>query len=341
MTRPSRAFIAGLAGPTLTPDERAFFAETRPWGFILFKRNIDTPAQVRALTGALREVAERADAPILIDQEGGRVQRMGPPHWPVYPPGRAYGRLSANDPLERRELARVGARLMAHDLRAVGINVDCLPVLDVPVPGAHGIIGDRAYDEDPDGVAVIGRAAAEGLLAGGVLPVIKHVPGHGRARADSHEALPVVDTPLDELEARDFAPFRVLADMPLAMTAHVVFSAIDASGPATTSRKVMRRIVRGSIGYDGLVMSDDLSMKALAGSFAERTKAALRAGCDVVLHCNGRREEMEEVAKAAPLLGGRARRRAEAALARIRHAVEPLDPVEARARLDAALARSA
>jgi beta-N-acetylhexosaminidase len=335
-----RAFIAGLAGPTLTADERAFFAETRPWGFILFRRNIETPAQVRALTQSLREVAERGDAPILIDQEGGRVQRMGPPHWPVYPPGRAYSRLPANDHLERRELARLGARLMAHDLVSVGINVDCLPVLDVPVPGAHGIIGDRAYAEDPDGVAVIGRAAAEGLLAGGVLPLIKHVPGHGRARADSHEALPVVDTPLDELEARDFAPFRVLADMPLAMTAHVVYTAIDPDEPATTSRKVMRQIVRGSIGYDGLVMSDDLSMKALGGSYGERTIAALKAGCDVVLHCNGRRDEMEEVAKAAPALGGRAKRRAEAALARIRHVVEPLDPVEARARLDAALARS-
>jgi beta-N-acetylhexosaminidase len=334
-----RAFIAGLAGPMLTDDERAFFAETRPWGFILFRRNVETPAQVRALTQSLREVAERADAPILIDQEGGRVQRMGPPHWPVYPPGRAYGRLPANDHLERRELARLGARLMAHDLAAVGINVDCLPVLDVPVPGAHGIIGDRAYAEDPDGVAVIGRAAAEGLLAGGVLPVIKHVPGHGRARADSHEALPVVDTPLEELEARDFAPFRVLADMPLAMTAHVVYTAIDPERPATTSRQVMRQIVRGSIGYDGLVMSDDLSMKALGGSYGERTIAALKAGCDVVLHCNGRRDEMEEVAKAAPALGGRAKRRAETALARIRHAVEPLDPVEARARLDAALAR--
>jgi beta-N-acetylhexosaminidase len=335
-----RAFIAGLAGPTLTDDERAFFAETRPWGFILFRRNVETPAQVRALTQSLREVAERADAPILIDQEGGRVQRMGPPHWPLYPPGRAYGRIPANDHLERRELARLGARLMAHDLAAVGINVDCLPVLDVPVPGAHGIIGDRAYAEDPDGVAVIGRAAAEGLLAGGILPVIKHVPGHGRARADSHEALPVVDTPLGELEARDFAPFRVLADMPLAMTAHVVYTAIDPEQPATTSRKVMRQIVRGSIGYDGLVMSDDLSMKALAGSYGERTIAALKAGCDVVLHCNGRRDEIEEVAKAAPALSGRAKRRAETALARIRHAVEPLDPVEARARLDAALARS-
>jgi beta-N-acetylhexosaminidase len=335
-----RAFIAGLAGSTLTADERAFFAETRPWGFILFKRNIETPAQVRALTDSLREVAERADAPILIDQEGGRVQRMGPPHWPVYPPGRAYGRLPANDHLERRELARLGARLMAHDLAAVGINVDCLPVLDVPVPGAHGIIGDRAYADDPDGVAVIGRAAAEGLLAGGVLPVIKHMPGHGRARADSHEALPVVDTPLDELEARDFAPFRVLADMPLAMTAHVVYTAIDPERPATTSRKVMRQIVRGSIGYDGLVVSDDLSMRALQGSFGERASAALKAGCDVVLHCNGRRDEMEEVSKAAPALGGRAKRRAEMALARIRHTVEPLDPVEARARLNAALARS-
>lgn len=336
-----RAFIAGCSGPTLTPSERAFFATARPWGFILFRRNVERPDQVRALTNALRQTVERADAPILIDQEGGRVQRMGPPHWPTYPPSRAYGRLPTNDLLVRREIARLGARLIAHDLTSVGITVDCLPVLDLPVPGAHGIIGDRAYAEDVETVSVLGRAAAEGLLAGGVLPVIKHIPGHGRAAADSHEALPVVDASLAELEARDFAPFRVLADMPLAMTAHVVYTAIDPRRPATTSRKVMREVIRRSIGFDGLVMSDDLSMKALTGALQERSKAALAAGCDVVLHCSGVLEEMEEVAAAVPAMVGRARRRAEAALQRIRHQPEPLDVGEARARLGAALAMAA
>ncbi len=334
----TNAFIVGCSGPALTTAEESFFRDSKPWGFILFKRNIETPDQVRALTGALRATTCRSDAPILIDQEGGRVQRMGPPHWPLYPPGRCYGRVSADDPLTRREIARLGARLMAADLRAVGINVDCVPVLDVPVPGAHGVIGDRAYADDPPAVAILGRAAAEGLLAGAVLPVIKHIPGHGRAGADSHRALPVVDSSREVLEERDFAPFRMLADMPLAMTAHVVYTAIDARAPATTSRIVMRQVIRGSIGYDGLVMSDDLSMNALSGTLGERARAAFAAGCDVVLHCNGKLDEMIAVAEAAPVLAGAAKRRARAALGRIAHAPEPLDPVDARARLDAALA---
>jgi beta-N-acetylhexosaminidase len=247
----------------------------------------------------------------------------------------------ANDPLVRRELARLGARLIAHDLLELGITVDCLPVLDVPVAGAHVIIGDRAYGADPETVAILGRAAAEGLLAGGVLPVIKHIPGHGRAFADSHLSLPVVEAPLSELERHDFAPFRILADMPLAMTAHVVYTAIDPDRPATTSHIVMDRIVRGHIGYDGLVMSDDMSMHALSGSFRELAEASFAAGCDVALHCNGRLDEMKPIAEAAPLLDGDALRRAEAALQRIRHEPEPFDPVDARARLDAALAAAA
>src|ERR671913_447270 len=199
----TRAFIAGCSGFEPTPDEVAFFREAQPWGFILFRRNVDSPEQVRALCAALRDTVGRTDAPILIDQEGGRVQRMGPPHWPKYPSGSAYGRLHANDPLVQRELARLGARLIAHDLRTIGITVDCLPVLDVPSPGAHDVIGDRAYGKTPAQVAVLGRAAAEGLMAGGVLPVVKHMPGHGRAAADSHEALPVVDAPRDEPERVD------------------------------------------------------------------------------------------------------------------------------------------
>ncbi len=333
-----RAFIVGLSGPTLTADERAFIRDAAPWGFILFRRNVETPQQVRALTDALREETGRDDLPILVDQEGGRVQRMGPPHWTRYPAGRLYGRLSANDPLVRRELCRLGARLMAHDLREAGINVDCVPVLDVPAEGAHDVIGDRAYGLDPATVAVLGRAAAEGLIAGGVLPVVKHVPGHGRAGADSHHDLPVVDADRATLEATDFAPFRHLADMPLAMTAHVVYTALDAKAPATTSRKVMKRIVRGHIGYDGLVMSDDLSMNALKGTLRERAEGAFAAGCDVGLHCNGKLAEMEQVAAAAPKLKGKARRRAETALGRIRHVPEPFDVAEGRARLEAALA---
>jgi beta-N-acetylhexosaminidase len=336
----ARAFIVGCSGLELTPDEKAFFRDAQPWGFILFKRNIDHPEQVRALTDALRETVGLADAPILIDQEGGRVQRMGPPHWRRYPPARAFGQ-SAGDPLMRREMARLGARLIAEDLLSVGINVDCLPVLDVPAPGAHDIIGDRAYADEPAMIAVLGRAAAEGLLAGCVLPVIKHMPGHGRAGADSHEALPVVHASREELEDIDFEPFRALADMPLAMTAHVVYAAIDADSPATTSRTVMDEIIRGSIGYDGLVMSDDLSMKALSGSLKERAAAALAAGCDVALHCNGKLDEMRQVAEVAPVLSGKPRQRADEALGRIRTQPEPFDLVDAHARLTAALATMA
>lgn len=334
----TRAFIAGCSGLELTPDEISFFKEAAPWGFILFRRNVGTPDQVRALCDALRSAVGRADAPILIDQEGGRVQRMGPPHWPKYPSGSTYGRIHANDPLVQREIARLGARLIAHDLRQVGITVDCLPVLDVPSPGAHDVIGDRAYGQLPGQVAVLGRAAAEGLLAGSVLPVVKHMPGHGRAGADSHLALPVVDASREELQRHDFAPFRMLADMPMAMTAHVVYTALDPDNPATTSRIVMDEVIRGHIGYDGLVMTDDLSMHALSGTFRSRTEAAFAAGCDMALHCNGNMGEMAAVAEAAPVLAGDALRRTEAALTRIRHEPEPLDPVDARARLDAALA---
>jgi beta-N-acetylhexosaminidase len=334
----TRAFIAGCSGLELTPDEAAFFKEAAPWGFILFRRNIDHPAQVKALCDALRETVGRLDAPILIDQEGGRVQRMGPPHWSKYPAGRSYGLIHTNDPLVQREIARLGARLIAHDLRSVGITVDCLPVLDVPSPGAHDVIGDRAYGRTAEQVAILGRAAAEGLLAGGVLPVIKHIPGHGRAGADSHLSLPVVDASRHELENHDFKPFRMLTDMPLAMTAHVVYTALDPERPATTSPIVISDIIRSHIGYEGLVMSDDLSMQALSGSLRERAEAAFAAGCDVGLHCNGKMEEMTAVAEAAPVLEGEALRRAEAALQRIRHEPEPLDPVDARARLDAALA---
>lgn len=319
------AAIYGCSGHRLTEDEQAFFADARPWGFILFRRNIDTPDQVRALTDELRASIGDADAPILIDQEGGRVQRMGPPHWPKYPPGNAYVTAS-NDPMGARERVRLGARLMAHDLREVGINVDLLPVLDVPVPGAHDIVGDRAYGQDPATVALLGRAAAEGLLAGGVLPCIKHMPGHGRAFADSHKDLPTVHADFDTLDGWDFAPFKALSDMPLAMTAHIVFTAVDKKRPATQSKKAVK-MMREHLGFGGLIMTDDLSMQALSGSLGERTHRSLKAGCDVVLHCNGDMAEMQAVAEATGKLKGKAKARAEAAMARIVRTPEPLDPV--------------
>jgi beta-N-acetylhexosaminidase len=329
------AAIFGCAGPSLTADEAAFFRDARPWGFILFRRNVESPDQLRALTAALRETVGDAAAPVLVDQEGGRVQRLGPPHWPKYPPARAYGE-AVRDLEERRALVRLGARLIAHDLTGVGINVDCVPVLDVPSLGAHDIIGDRAYADTPRDVATLGRAAADGLLAGGVLPVIKHLPGHGRAMADSHESLPVVNATAAALAAHDFVPFRLNADLPLAMTAHVVYAAIDPDNPATTSAIVIRDIIRGEIGFDGLLMTDDLSMKALGGSFEDRTSGGLAAGCDVVLHCNGAMDEMRAVAAGAAVLAGESQRRADAALGRLAAAAEPFDADAARVRFAAA-----
>jgi len=328
------AAIYGCLGTALTDEERAFFADARPWGFILFRRNVETPDQVRRLTDALRE-GVGWDAPVLVDQEGGRVQRLGPPHWAKYPPGDAYLK-ATNDPMTARELARLGGRLMAHDLKAVGINVDCAPVLDVPVPGAHDIIGDRAYARDPALVAQLGRATAEGLLAGGVLPVIKHMPGHGRAFADTHKELPTVHADLDALDAWDFAPFKALSDMPIGMTAHIIFTAIDKKRPATQSKKAIK-LIRERLGFGGLLLSDDLVMNALKGTLKERAETSLKAGCDLVIHWNGDLSEMRQVAEGVGRLKGGAARRAEAALARIVHTPEPIDLVEARERFDAML----
>lgn len=328
------ACIFGCAGPRLGDEETAFFRDVDPWGFILFGRNVETPDQVRALVDGLRSAVGRPDAPILIDQEGGRVQRLGPPHWRRYPPAAAYADLADE---ARWEFVRLGARLIAHDLAALGINVDCAPVLDVPAPGAHDIIGDRAYGQSAGEVAAMGRAAADGLMAGAVLPVIKHIPGHGRATADSHLGLPIVEASWTDLEERDFAPFRALADLPLAMTAHVVFAAVDADRPATTSPAVIERVIRGAIGFDGLLITDDLSMRALSGNLSQRARDALGAGCDVVLHCNGDLAEMRAVADGAAPLTQRAAARAASALARLPSAPEPFDVDDARRRLDAAL----
>lgn len=330
----SKAFITGLSGTTLTAAERDFVRAERPWGFILFRRNIETPAQVAALTAEVRDVLGEADLPILVDQEGGRVQRFRPPNWPLYPAGAAFGRLYDMEPSLGLTAARLSARLIADDLAQLGVTVDCLPLADVPVPGADDVIGDRAYGEEPRKVACIARAVTEGLEKGGILPILKHIPGHGRAMADSHLRLPVVDTPREELERVDFAAFRPLADLPMAMTAHVVFSAYDAAQPATTSATIIEGVIRGLIGFQGLLMSDDVGMNALAGSIAERTKALLAAGCDMVLHCSGELLEMREVARETPELSGRALERARAALASRKMPAKPFDRVAARAELD-------
>ncbi|MEQ8265853.1 MAG: beta-N-acetylhexosaminidase [Parvibaculum sp.] len=324
--------IYGCRGTALSDDERAFFRNACPWGFILFARNIADPEQVRRLTAELREAAGH-EAPILIDQEGGRVQRLRPPFWRAWPSGRTYGEIYERDAETGLFAVRLGAQLMAAELRHVGITVDCLPVLDVPVPGAHDVIGDRAYAEAPGPVAALGLAAAEGLLSGGVLPVIKHMPGHGRAAVDSHKSLPVVDTPVEELRRVDFAPFHALRLMPLGMTAHVVYTALDPHAPATTSATIIRNIIRGEIGFEGLLMSDDLSMEALRGTLGERARASLDAGCDVVLHCNGKMAEMEAVAREVPVMEGEAYARSEVALARRLELQAPFDVDMAYAKL--------
>jgi beta-N-acetylhexosaminidase len=332
-----RAFITDVTGLALTPRERTFLREAQPWGLIVFSRNVETPDQVRRLTGEFRAAVGRADAPVLIDQEGGRVQRLGPPHWPRYPRGADYAALYRHDPAVGLAAARLGARLIAADLVPLGIDVDCLPLADVPAAGADPVIGDRAYGDTPQQVAAIAGVVAEGLTAGGVLPVLKHLPGHGRAGVDSHARLPVVDADRATLEATDFAAFRPLAGLPLGMTAHVVFSAYDPLAPATTSVTMVRQVIRDSIGFGGLLMSDDVSMGALAGAVADRARAAFAAGCDIVLHCNGSLAEREAVAAAAPPLAGEAARRADAALAS-RAAPDRIDLAEARKAFAALLA---
>ena len=329
-----RAFITGISGLELNAAERAFITAERPWGFILFKRNIETPEQVAHLVEQLKKCAGRNDAPVLIDQEGGRVQRLAPPHWPAYPPGALFGTLYDLDPALGLSAARLSARLIAADLCELGINVDCLPLADVPVAGADAVIGNRAYGTEPAKVAAIARAVTEGLQQGGILPVLKHIPGHGRANADSHLRLPEVNTAKNDLEITDFAAFRPLADLPMAMTAHVVFSALDPVHPATTSATIIQQVIRGVIGFQGLLMSDDVSMNALSGSIAERTRAIFSAGCDMVLHCNGSLEEMREVAAETPELSGKALQRAEQALAS-RKAPQPFDRATARTELEA------
>ena len=329
------AAILGLAGTVLSADERAFFREADPAGFILFARNCEAPEQVLRLVEAARDCVGRSDAPVLIDQEGGRVARLKPPHWPAYP---AAATIAALGGARAREAARLGARLIADDLARLGISVDCMPVLDLPASGADPVIGDRAYGDTPDEIAALGAAVCAGLLAGGVLPVLKHSPGHGRATVDSHHALPRVDAPLALLEAQDFAPFRALAGMPWAMTAHILYPALDPEHPATLSARLIGEVIRARIGFDGVLVSDDLSMSALPGTLAERARHALAAGCDLVLHCNGDRDEMSEVVHAAAPLSAAARRRLAAGEALRNASREPFDRRSAELRFAALMA---
>jgi len=333
---PASAAVYGCRGSILAPEERDFFRDVCPFGFILFARkeqpNVESPAQVRALCEALRNTVGQEDAPIFIDQEGGRVARLKPPHWHTRPAARRFGELFERRPEEGREAAYLCARLIAHDLKEIGVTVNCTPVLDVPVAGAHDIIGDRAFSSDPATVIELGRIVIDGHLDGGVLPVIKHIPGHGRAMADSHVELPKVSASLEELSSHDFVTFRGLNHAPMAMTAHVIYEVIDSKRPATTSPRVVQGVIRREIGFDGLLVSDDLSMAALKGPLGARAKAALFAGCDIVLHCDGNLDEMKEIAAEAKPLSGHALRRAEAALAHYR-APSPMDIAKAEQQL--------
>lgn len=308
----SKAFISGCKGLSITGEEKQFFGAERPWGFILFGRNIGEPEQIADLVASLRDSIGNPDAPVLIDQEGGRVQRIRPPIVQQYPNGAAIGEIYRRDREQGLRAAWLMSRLHAFDLMRLGITVDCLPVLDVPIEGSSDVIGNRAYGYDPKAVADIGKAAAEGLKAGGMLPVMKHMPGHGRAFVDSHHKLPVVDVPVDVLEKSDFLPFVAMKNELMGMSAHIVFTAIDPDRPATTSPKVVQEIIRGRIGFDGLLMSDDVSMNALAGNIEERARGIIDAGLDLVLHCHGIMDEMVQVARVAPILSGDRLRRVKA-----------------------------
>lgn len=332
----SRAFICGCEGEALTDSERRFFGESLPWGFILFQRNISTPERTFRLVQSLREAVGR-DAPVLVDQEGGRVARLRPPHWDEYPPAKRFGDLARNDFNKGAEALGLCLRLMARDVLALGMDVMCCPVLDVPATDAHDVIGDRAYSDDANLVVQLGRVAVDTLLDAGVLPVAKHVPGHGRARTDSHVSLPIVDSSFSDLMRRDFVPFKALSYVPAMMTAHVLYKALDPNTPATLSSRVIAETIRANIGFDGLLLSDDLSMNALADTMRERALHALNAGCDIVLHCNGKMPEAEALADVAPILAGDSARRSEKALL-LRHKRGVNVSTDARARLDEMMA---
>jgi beta-N-acetylhexosaminidase len=334
----SSAFIAGCAGPALSTDEHAFFRDAQPFGFILFARNCESPEQITALVDDLRDSVGRADAPVLIDQEGGRVQRLRPPHWRSYPSGAHYGSLYGKDSDAALRATYLVTRLMAADLHQLGITVDCVPVLDVRQHDAHEVIGNRAYGTETGPIVAIGRVVAQAMIDGGVLPVIKHVPGHGRAHADSHKSLPVVDTSAEVLRSCDFVPFIELCDLPMAMTAHVVYADLDAQAPATQS-SIMVDLIREEIGFKGLLLTDDIGMGALSGSMAERAELSLKAGCDMVLHCNGDLVEMIDIATIAPAVSGQCATRCAQVLGML-HSPSEFDVDEAIAELDRALRES-
>lgn len=314
--RQVHAFISGCSGLALTSNEKKFFKDTQPWGLVVFARNCQSGKQLMALTDEFRDCVGRKDAPVLVDQEGGRVQRLSPAtgSWRKYPAPAIYEKYYHEYPLHALRVARNVGRLMAVDLEEAGITVNCVPVLDVPQKDAHRIVGDRAYGTSPETIHVIARQHVAGFAQGGILPVMKHAPGHGRAQVDSHTELPRVEASRAALEIADFRTFAAFADCPMAMTAHVVFTAIDEKAPATLSRIVVRNLLRKQLGFNGLLMTDDLSMKALSGSYESRVQAALNAGCDIALHCNGELDEMQEVAEAAGVLGGKSMARAKAAL---------------------------
>jgi len=323
--------IFGCAGPALSDAERAFFETEQPAGFILFARNIQSPQQVKTLTTDLRLCVDRNDVLIAIDQEGGRVQRMGSPHWKIYPPMGTFGHAAKVDFDLAAEALKLNCLLLADDLRRVGVNVDCLPLLDVPQDGADNVIGDRALGATVDMVSGLGRIVIDSLQEAGVLPVMKHLPGHGRATVDSHKLLPRVDTIFEELVNTDFAPFRALSDCPLGMTAHIVYEAIDNELPATLSPTVVGNVIRGLIGFNGLLMTDDLSMQALSGSVGDRAIGALSAGCDLILHCNGDMKEMRQIANVLPL-GGESLRHSVGGMIEAIGKATPIDRKETEAR---------
>ena len=331
-----RACILSVSGPSLTAGEAALLAEIQPWGVILMGRSCVSRDQVQRLIDDIWAAMERACL-IFIDQEGGRVARLRAPEWPVFPAGADYAALYNTDPEKGLEAVWLGHRLIAHELAEMSIHADCAPVVDLPVPGAHDIIGDRAFGSDPEQVATLARAALRGLADGGVAGVVKHIPGHGRSEADSHEELPRVTAGDNEL-ARDFDAFARLVDAPMAMTAHIAYDAIDPDNAATVSEKLISTIIRGRIGFDGLLMTDDLGMKALGGTLTDRATAAIAAGCDMLLHCSGFISdtgdilaEMREVGEAAPVLAADALRRAQRAEA-MSTLAKPFEPVEGWAR---------
>lgn len=326
------AFITGLSGLVLSHDEQRFLAEKRPFGVILFARNVENPQQVAALCADIRSCLGEDNAPIFIDQEGGRVQRLRQPYWSSYPSAAVLGKLYEHDQQLGVEATRLNSRLIGADLAGLGINAVCAPCVDISVPGAHDVIGDRAFSSHPDSVAVLGRASVAGYLSAGVLPVIKHIPGHGRSLADSHLELPRVTASANELAKSDFLPFHVAHDCPFAMTAHIVYEAIDAVHPATLSRDLIKTIIRTQLGFSGALMSDDLGMKALSGSLTELAKGCRNADIDLILHCNGMMDDMEAVALGAGQLDGEALARCQVALSYLRPA-EPLHRGNAQARL--------